>query len=88
MESVTSGRGRKGGERLGSSKIREVPSEVRKAGALWRPSRILKVTEEDTEAVSLSVVFRPPASESNGERCYKGNLTSPINRDSDSLYLM
>ena len=78
-----------GGEsrRLGSRKIREVPSEVRKAGALWRPSRILKVTEEDPEAVSLSVVFGPPASESNGDRHYKGKLTSP-NRDSDSLYLM
>lgn len=53
-----------------------MPSEVRKAGELWKLFRVGTVTEEP-EAVSLSVLSGPPASESTAERFYEGKLTIP-----------
>lgn len=53
-----------------------MPSEVRKAGELWKLSRVGKA-EEEPEAVSLSVLSGPPASESTAERFYADKLTVP-----------
>lgn len=65
------------GRRLEPRKSREMPGEVRKAGELWKLSRVGKVTEEEPEAVSLSVLSGPPASELTAQRFYEDQLTVP-----------
>lgn len=63
------------GRRLESRKSREMPSELRKAGELWKLFRVGTVT---AAAVSLSVLSGPPASKSTAERFYEGKLTIPL----------
>ena len=52
MESVTSGTGRRAGDWSQGRAGREMPSEARKAGELWKLSGVGKA-EEEPEAVSL-----------------------------------